>query len=209
MRYLKTKQAGFTLPEILIALAVFSILSVLLMTALSSVIGSQQKTEEKAQRLRDMQMGLLVFSRDVSQAIARSTLNFKGVPVAPFVGDATSFSFTHMGYANFNNNLPQSNLQRVQYSIKENTLVRTSWDYLDLAPKSTSHQRELIEHVEKINFQFIDDQGRMHDEWDLQTAVTIPRGILMTLTIDKWGTMSQVFVISGAASVAQTKDKPS
>lgn len=202
MRYLKNK--GFTLAEILIALAIFSILSLMLMTALHNVINSQSKAEEKAERLRNTQMALLILSRDLEQAINRPILNMKGAQELAFTGDNLNFSFTHMGYATLDNKTPRSALQRVQYRLQNQALWRYTWDSLDLAPKSEPHARELLSGVEKIQVQYVDTQGRLHDIWpDKEGNADLPRAVQIVMNLQNWGTISQLYVIPAMPSNTQ------
>lgn len=201
MRYLKTK--GFTLVEILIALAIFSILSLMLMTALHNVISSQASAEEKAERLRNTQMALLILNRDLEQLINRPILNKKGGQELAFVGDNISFNFTHMGYASFDNNLTRSELQRVQYRVQNQSLWRYTWDNLDLAPTDESHARELLTGVEKIDVQYIDSQGKLHEIWpDKDGSSDLPRAVQITFNMRNWGTLGQLYVIPAIPSKA-------
>src|SRR5580658_1720911 len=117
MRSLKNQSSGFTLLEVLIALFVFSILSLVLTGALRSVINTQSGTEKNAQRLRTMQLALLVLSRDIEQTVGRPVFGSTGQEEAAFFGDAKSFTFTHAGFANPASTVLRSTLQRTSYSF--------------------------------------------------------------------------------------------
>lgn len=204
MHYSKSK--GFTLPEILIALAIFSILSLMLMTALHSVINSEAKAEEKAERLRNTQMALLILSRDLEQTINRPILSEKGTPDLAFTGDNMNINFTHMGYANFDKTLPRSTLQRVQYRLDEKSLSRNTWDDLDLAPKAEMHSRQLLTNIEKLVFEYVDNEGRLHDTWpEKEGSTDLPRALQVTISMQNWGTMSQIYVIPAMPTNAQAR----
>src|SRR5262249_3778215 len=101
---------GFTLLEILIALFIFTILSMMLASALHNVINIQARTENNAERLRKLQMGLLVFSRDIEQAVNRKVVNSSGKDESPFTGSRLSVAFTHAGLANPDGALLRSGL---------------------------------------------------------------------------------------------------
>ena len=115
---------GFTLLEILIALFIFSIISLMLVVALRTVINAQSGTEGKAEHLRTLQMALLIMSRDIEQAVDRPIVNANGKEEAAFIGKPTSFQFTHGGFANPYGSLAHSTLQRTGYSWDKNILSR-------------------------------------------------------------------------------------
>lgn len=196
--------AGFTLLEILIALFIFSILSVMLTTALRNVINLSGRTEEKAERLRNLQMVLLMMSRDVEQAVNRPILDASGHAEAAFVGTPQSFVFTHMGFANPTGIIARSTLQRTGYVFRDEALYRVTWPVLDQTSETKAHSRQLLSGLVEAHFQYLDKDGRFQDQWPLDSGEDqpLPRGVRIYLTIDGWGRMSQFYVI--AAEGGQT-----
>ena len=79
-----TKNKGFTLLEILIALFIFTILSMMLVKSLHSVIDLSSRTDQHATRLRQMQMALLILSRDIEQIVDRPIFIASGAKEASF-----------------------------------------------------------------------------------------------------------------------------
>jgi general secretion pathway protein J len=204
--------AGFTLLEILIALFIFTILSFVLTSALRTVMNAQAGTEDKAERIRKLQMALLVISRDVEQAVNRPITNANGKEEAAFVGKIKSFEFTHAGFANPTGALAHSTLQRTGYTWNENILFRLTWPVLDQAPETQAHKRILLMKVTEVRFQYLDKNGRFHDAWPLdgEGGSELPRGVRIYLTIAKWGKMSQLYLIPAQPSNnKQTPNKSS
>jgi general secretion pathway protein J len=188
------KNSGFTLIEILIALFIFTILAVLLTASLHNVITIQSGSERKAERLRQVQMGLLIMSRDIEQTINRPIIDASGKEEAAFAGTKTGFSLTHTGFAN-----PEaSHLQRTAYAFNENTIVRTAWPVLDQAPKTKAYSRNLIENVSEASFEYLDQQGHFRENWPMEKDAeqTLPRAVKINLTIKSWGHLTQLYLIS-------------
>ncbi|RDI38062.1 type II secretion system minor pseudopilin GspJ [Aquicella lusitana] len=201
-RYHACKQRGFTLLEILIALFIFTILSLILANALHNVITIQSGTERNAERLRELQMVLLVMSRDVEQAVNRPIVNASGKEEAAFIGTPHSFTFTHTGFANPTGELLRSNLQRTRYDWNRGSLRRGVWPSLDAAPDAKPHARTLLNNVEAARFEYLDQNGRPHAGWPVQgqTSQPLPRAVRISLTISQWGKLSQLYVISAEPS---------
>lgn len=191
------KNNGFTLLEILIALFIFTIISFMLVFALHQVINAQADTESKAERLRLLQMALLIFSRDIEQAVNRPIVNADGKDEETFIGNTQGLQFTHAGYANSPGTLAHSSLQRSGYSWKENSLIRTTWEVLDQTPETKSKQKVLLRNVTEMHFQYLDHAGRMQDRWplDSNTSQSLPRGVRIYLNIAHWGKMTQLYLI--------------
>lgn len=191
------KFQGFTLIEILIALFIFTLLAVLLTSSLHNVINLQSGSERKAERLRQMQMGLLIMSRDIEQTINRPVTNASGKEEAAFVGTKTGFALTHAGFAN-PAGFSGSQLQRTSYTFNENNVVRTTWPVLDAVPKTKAYMRNLIENVSDASFEYLDQQGHFRENWPMEkdTEQVLPRGVKINLTIKNWGRVTQFYLIS-------------
>jgi general secretion pathway protein J len=71
-RTFKTSLAGFTLLEMLVALAIFALLSVMSYGGLRSVMEQQAATELEAEQLGQLQKIYLLMQRDFEQAVPRA-----------------------------------------------------------------------------------------------------------------------------------------
>ena len=192
------KKSGFTLLEILIALFIFSIVSLILAGALRTVINAQSGTAKNAERLRQTQVALMMFSRDVEQALNRPILNSAGKEEPAFMGDKNSVSFTHTGAANPEGTALRSSLSRSGYVWHDNALYRVTWNALDLPPDAKPHERKLLEGVSELTFQYLDGEHHFQNDWPSssgKSADPLPRAVKMELTISHWGKMSQLYVI--------------
>jgi len=191
------REHGFTLLEILIALFIFTVLSLIMVGALRTVINAQSGSDDKADRLRQLQLTLLVMSRDIEQAVNRPIVNAAGKEEAAFIGEPDQFQFTHTGFANPMGVIARSSLQRSGYVWKEEAIFRLTYPVLDEAPKTTSEQRLLLTHVEEVHFKYLDHEGRFHDNWPVEDKKDepLPRGIKIDFTLVKWGKLSQLYLV--------------
>lgn len=200
---------GFTLLEILVALFIFTILSMMLSGALSRVISAHERTEYKAKQLRDLQMALLVFSRDIEQAVNRPGTDASGKEIPALTGGSRDIQFTHTGRASLSTRVPQSTLVRVQYSFSEQKWWRKVWQVLDQAPQTRATERPFLSEVVEGRFEYLDKQGHFHNEWrgseDLQEP--LPRAIRLTIKLARSGQLSQLYLISADES-EQSKQQP-
>ena len=191
------KGYGFTLLEILVALVIFTILSMMLIGALHNVIMIHSRTESHAEMLRELQRGLLVMSRDIEQVVNRPVLSEYGTEEGPFVGSPQSFMFTHTGFANPTGAAQQSVLQRAGYEASDQKIMRVTYSALDQAPKSTVHKRVVLANAADVRFEYLDKDGRFHTNWPVKELrdQLLPRAVRVYLTIPNWGKMSQLYVI--------------
>jgi len=188
---------GFTLLEILIALFIFTILSIMMVNGLRTVIDIQASTEQKANQLHKLQLFLLLLSRDIEQAIDRPVRNAYGNRELSFNGKSNELTLTHLGYANPLGLLKRSSLERVSYFSDGGIVMRSVWSVLDQAPTSQASRRILMTHILELRFQYLAEDGRFYSMWPVpqKGKEVLPRAIRIFLTIPNWGRMSELYVI--------------
>lgn len=204
------KDQGFTLLEILIALFIFSILSMMLLGALHSTMSAQSEVEKSAARLRMMQMALLVLSRDVEQTVNRPVRLASGKEEAAFMGTSRGFTLTHAGFSNPEGTLLHSSMERTRYEVHDQALWRMTSAALDAAPQTTFVSRRLLNEVEAIRFQYLDKENHFHEVWPLLGASqqVLPRAVKVTITISQWGNLDQLYVIAVQPSQTSPQSPP-
>lgn len=200
----RNKSLGFTLLEILIAMFIFTIVSLVVVTALHSALGSQAETEKKAMRMAKLQMALLILSRDVSQPIDRPIYNAKNILEAGFVGDHNTLSFTRGGFANPMGNATRSTLVRTRYSLNsKNELTRETWDVLDQSSDSQPSKRVLLKNVTQFSLLYLDAKHQFQNTWppadNSKNPVGPPRAVRVSITLKNWGTITQLYLTPGQA----------
>lgn len=191
---------GFTLLEVLIALFIFTIVSIIMVSGLRTVLNSQSVTEKQANHLSELQMALLLVSRDFEQAINRPITNAKGAIDSALIGTPRNVAFTHAGLANPLGQLQRSTLQRTQYELDKQNFIRETWPVLDQVPKTPSSQRILLDYVTDVRFEYLDYQGRFQNNWPPpeSTQANLPRAIRISLTLQNWGKISQLYLLPAA-----------
>ncbi|MEM1112406.1 MAG: type II secretion system minor pseudopilin GspJ [Pseudomonadota bacterium] len=148
---------GFTLIEVLIALAITALVSALAYASLSAAIDGVEGTREQATRTAELNRAWTILSRDLRQFVSRPVRDeFGEVEPALLGGPASRYtlSFTRTGWHN-PNRLARSNLQRVNYLVEEETLWREAWSVLDRAASSEAQRVRLLDGVEDIRLAFL------------------------------------------------------
>ncbi|MCQ8131101.1 PulJ/GspJ family protein, partial [Methylomonas rivi] len=65
------RAGGFTLLELLVAMAIFAIMAVMAYGGLKTVIDTRRATQAKAAQLRQLQQALYLLNEDLQQAVSR------------------------------------------------------------------------------------------------------------------------------------------
>jgi general secretion pathway protein J len=200
MCLINSRNKGFTLIEVLIALFIFVIIATIMTHALKIIFESQKITDSKAKRLADLQIALLLFSRDIEQAIERPIIDNQESLQPPFIGTKHRIILTHAGLANPEGLLPRSTLQRTSYFITKKTFIRRTWPVLDQAVSTSPDDREILSMVDDLTFQYFDSQGQSYNSWppqEVSNTYALPRAVQITLKLSNWGDISQLYLIPG------------
>lgn len=193
------KIRGFTLIEIIIALFVFSIVSIIVVGALHNVLSTQSATEKKAVRLAQLQVALLFISRDFEQVIDRPIMTASGSTPEGFIGTDTTVTFTHAGLENPMGQLQRSTLQRTRYQLNNGVLNRFTWPTLDQTQETKPDAKALLTTVSELHFEYLDNQGHFQKTWPPlgQTNVPLPIAVRVSLILKEWGKIIQLYIIPG------------
>jgi len=165
---------GFTLLELLVALAIFGLIAVMSYSGLSAVLNQQSQTEAAADRLSELQKTYLIMQRDIEQAVPRPVRDEFGDEQAPLVG-GDSLRFTRGGWSN-PVGYPRSSLQRVGYDYEDEQLKRYSWAVLDRAQDSQPLEQPLIEQVEGMEIRYLAANDEWQEQWPAATAAADAEG---------------------------------
>lgn len=198
------KQSGFTLLELLVALAIFALLAAMGYGGLSNVLKARQITSQHAERLTQLQMTFLWLGRDIEQAADRSIRDEYGDSKAAMLGVEAGryqLELTRNGWRNPAGRA-RSSLQRVAYGVREGELIRVYWNVLDRAQDSQPLESVLLDGVEKLELRFMNDKNQWQDSWPSsqlggQTSATPPRAVEVTLETEAEGRITRLFRVPG------------
>ncbi len=140
-----SKQQGFTLLEILIALAIFAVMSMMAYAGLAAVLDARASTVPRAQQLAQLQTTLYLLNEDLSQVINRPIRDQMGSSEPAFsIGRGNEiFVFTRT-VPSWSTNSSENNLLRVSYSLEKEALYRRVWTIPDRTQQTEYRRRKLL-----------------------------------------------------------------
>lgn len=205
MSEIRTSEAGFTLVELLVALAIFALISVAGVTLLRSGSHTQIAVKNRLEQYSRTNRLYNAMEGDLAQAVVRPVRDQAGAPVPAFTeGDATApgalFSFVRAGWSNYDE-APRAGLQRIAYALDGGALKRLSWPMLDGAEASDA--ATLVENVSAAQLQFRDEKGDWRGDWTATDADALPRALELRLTIQGKPEQRMLFLVG-----PQTRPKP-
>ncbi len=157
------RHRGFTLLELLVALAIFGLVAVMAYGGLGTVLAQRAHTDASAQRLGALQKTYLVMQRDIEQGVTRAIRDEYGDEQPPLAA-APVLQLTRGGWSNPAGR-PRSSLQRVGYSLEDQQLVRYAWVVLDRAQDSQPLQQALAGNLVSMQVRYLDAAGNWQENW--------------------------------------------
>ncbi len=197
MNYPLSRQSGLTLLELLLALGIFAVVSVMAYSGLQNVIIADERIEYHSKQLLSLQRSFLTIAQDLTYLTGRPIRDRFGDNQSPFTASEQGvyqLEFTRSSWFN-PGNLSRSTLQRVAYGIEDQHLVRYHWLMLDQAQDSEPFKSTLLKDVEQLKIRLLDSQEEWHDSWpplNPQTA-SQPKGVEITLSIKGLGDIRRLY----------------
>jgi general secretion pathway protein J len=192
---------GFTLLEVLVAIAVFAVLSLAAYQILQGVLRSGEIGKEHSESLTELQRAMLIIEQDFTQIVARTSrdesvendeLRVITAGDSLFESEDQGIEFTRLGWANPLDLLPRSDLLRVRYRLKEGQLQRLYFLYPDLVNGQEPQQQVLLNNIEKLSFRFWNKGWQ--NRWT--SAKKLPKGIEISFTSKRYSKIRRAFLIA-------------
>ena len=150
-------QYGFTLVEVLIALAITAFVAAASYTGIATVLNAADRLRVSAERTRDLDRSVALLDRDLRHFVNRPVRDefdqlqpaLSGGPLAPY-----ALSLTRDGWHN-SRELPRSDLQRVHYYVADGSLWRAYNTLLESAADGTLQRVRLLDGVEALELRFL------------------------------------------------------
>ena len=192
------RNGGFTLVEILLALAIFGVLSVLAYRATSTLIESEARLSVEAQRWRTLDALFARFEADIRQALPRSVragADTEAAWLAPPPDDAgnSTLVFTRSG-AEFADE-PAMAGQRIGYRLRPHAVEIAFWPHLDNVAGVQPAVYVLADGVDAFRVEYRTGSGAWRDRWPLLGEADIPRAVRVTLVLASGEALERWFAL--------------
>ena len=179
---------GFTLIEVLVALAVLAMVTLASHQILSTAINANQNSKEKVAEIGAMNTVFRMMQQDFTQLALRNTRNESGDSLELFLM-ADRFLFDSQyhgvagvrdGWSNPVNLLPRSELQLFSYVVEEDNLVRKYRIYVDSLDGTEPKSQVLLEDIKDFTISFRGDNDKWEENW---TNPSLPKAIKVEIAL--------------------------
>ncbi len=185
--------SGMTLIELMVALAIFAVLGVVSVRAVTATTESRQRLADALQRWGEITRLLQMTESDLMQIVARPPspggANPPSTIVAqPSAGTGSEFSFIRLDGG-------RNTVRRRGYRLEGDRVVLLRWPGVDM--ESTPTKDVVLENVKALRISMITAAGRRSAFWppDPASAGTLPVAIELELELPDAGTIRRLFAL--------------
>ncbi|EPT9254467.1 type II secretion system minor pseudopilin GspJ [Vibrio alginolyticus] len=190
---------GFTLIEVLVSIAIFASLSVAAYQVVSQVQRSNALSQERTQRLNEIQRAMVMMDNDFRQMAMRQTRTNGEEPASRLIfwsdylldSDTKGLMFARLGWHNPQQQFPRGEVTKVGYRLKEETLHRVWWRYPDTPVGQQGTVTPLLTQVESFDMRFYDGK-QWKKEWAEEKA--LPKAVSVVLTLKDYGEITRTYL---------------
>jgi general secretion pathway protein J len=176
----QTTNKGFTLIEVIIALAVFAIIASITSYVLLQSFRTDDHLKAQSERLRRLAFAVTWMRRDSQHMINRPVRDDQQRKISAFVGQSQYVEWTRSGFINPDAKEQRSTLKRVAYSCQHNALVRRTWATLDTTNRQKYHDSVLLSHLKSCSFTYV---NALHQQVAFWVEPTSPKAAKFVLPL--------------------------
>ncbi|MGR5235857.1 type II secretion system minor pseudopilin GspJ [Vibrio alfacsensis] len=195
----QSRQRGFTLIEVLVSIAIFASLSVAAYQVVSQVQRSNVLSQERTQRLNELQRAMVMMDNDFRQMAMRQMRTNGQDPTNQLIfwsdylldSDAKGVMFSRLGWHNPQQQFPRGEVTKVGYRLKDDVLQRIWWRYPDTPVGQEGLITPLLTQVEAFDMRFYDGKS-WQKTWENNQA--LPQAVSVILQLKDYGEITRTYL---------------
>lgn len=204
---------GFTLLELLVAVAILAIIGVASYRLLSNTITTRDTVSAHDLKLVQLQKTMQIMQRDIEQVALRPVRDeFGDTQPALYMPKENILELTRAGWRNPLGEA-RSELVRVRYGVEDGVLKRYYWDVLDRAQDSRPKAINLMEKVTDFKVRVLDGRNlQWTATWppldQLKTEknkLPMPTAVEISFSVEPYGELRRLFRVVGGSDAATSE----
>ncbi len=192
------KPNGFTLVEMLIALAIFGMLTAAGVALLTLTVRTQATSARLLGELGEVRRLGALLAADLGQAAPRVRRDGDGRPRPAFLGaggeEALLLALVRRGWED-DVGAPHNSLQRVEYRLENGRLERLAFAQVDGEAQAVAVP--LLGGVRQVRLRYRDREGHWRAAWDPTDRSRLPHAVELVSDTESHGVVRQLFLVGG------------
>ncbi len=190
------KRNGFTLVEMLIALAIFGMLTAAGIALLSLSVRTQETADRLLGEVGDIRRAGALLTADLGQAVPRTWRDDTGRARPAFAGtgggEEALIDLVRGGWENYDG-APRPSLQRVGYRLAEGRLERVAYMHLDGGGSPVVIP--VLDGVREVRIRYRDRDGVWRERWAPTDDEELPQAVELIARTESHGAVRQLFLV--------------
>jgi general secretion pathway protein J len=188
---------GFTLLELLVALSILALLSLLGYRAIAALADGEVRLSSETARWRALDQLYTRLEADARQALPRAARTGDTTEPA-WIGDVDQDG---NAYLRFSRAGPEFSVeagsagQRLGYRLHDGAIEVLYWPYLDVATGSAPVAYALADGVARVSIDYLDRNAAWQPRWPLAGEPALPRALRVTLTLADGTSVDRTLVL--------------
>ena len=191
------RQGGFTLAELLVAMAVLAVLATVSFRGLGSILETDQHVQSETRRWNEVAIVVANIGRDLSLAVARPVRDDAGRSRSGLIIDRVQndsqeqLVITRLGDDGVSS---RSDTRRVGYRLRDRSLDYLVWPATDLAPGAVPSVSPLLEDVAGLQLRALGRDGAWTPVWPAgDPANALPRAVEVQIVLGTGARIARIF----------------
>lgn len=199
------RPGGFTLLEMVVAIAIFAVIAAISYAALDNFLAAKAHIDRANSRFESIETTFLLLQEDLRYAVNRSVRNGYGDAEAAFIAGPDDglaagerLRLTTIRPAPDGIGVPR--ITRVAWRLNNGELSRVTWRVLDRDVNSPEYGRAVLSNVQDITLTlFSFDRGQLQTSQAWTSDSALPLGVEVTLVLDGQPTYQRIFQVAGGS----------
>lgn len=194
------RQSGFTLIEILVAIAIFSVIAVISFSTLDVYIDQRERLVTHYGKLQKLQRLFILLERDLQFVINRPVRGEGGdEEEAIMVGERGELIRVTVAQPDVQSPTGTS-LWRIAWELDGDQLIRRTWGVLDRTAATDPQDTIIDDGIESIDLQFYryETGSSGADLGGAESTNELPDGVEVVLTLEDGQSYRRVFEVAGS-----------
>lgn len=207
---LKQKNSGFTLIEVMVAISIFAVLSIIGYKGVSTLLQTKERVEVEDSKWQNLILFFDRFELDVKQSVNRPIRSREDTVEPAFIGrpsfvgeNGSQLAFSRFGDPEQSGFLMDT--RRIGYRLNEGAIELLIWPSLDVAPSAKPEVFKVLPHVAQMTISYLAEDGRWLSIWpqpllasqpaNSQQKSFAPSAVQLMIRLDTGEIVSRIFAL--------------